>query len=46
MLRHSRHNTFHDKKESRVRDSLPAAGRFCDIQPYRRSAIPRSFFIV
>ena len=30
----------HDKKESRLRDSPPAAGRFCDIFHNRRGAIP------
>ena len=33
------------KKESRLRDSPPAAGRLGDIQPYRRSAIlPEGFY--
>lgn len=32
------------KKESRLRDSPPAAGRFCDIFHNRRSAIPAELF--
>ena len=32
------------KKESRLRDSPPAAGRFCDIFHIRRSAIPAERF--
>ena len=34
----------HDKKESRLRDSPPAAGRFCDIFHNRRGAIPAELF--
>ena len=32
------------KKEYRLRDSPPAAGRFCDIFHNRRSAIPAERF--
>ena len=32
------------KKESRLRDSPPAAGRVSDILPFRRSAIPAERF--
>ena len=34
----------HGKKESCLRDSPPAAGRFCDIFHNRRSAIPAELF--
>lgn len=33
------------KKESRLRDSPPAAGHFCDIFHNRRSAIPAERFL-
>ena len=33
------------KIESCSQDSPPAAGRFSDILPFRRSAIPRSAFL-
>ena len=37
----NRRTFLSNKKESRERDSPPAAGRFGDIMPYRRSAILR-----
>ena len=40
----SSHYCFDQKKESRLRDSPPVAGRFCDIFHNRRSAIPAKHF--